>query len=450
MFNNPPNTIARRYLRGVLLSTLLAFAFLTSNGQTMYQLKDCIDIGLENNYSILISKNNEAIATNNYTIGNAGYLPTIGLSGRHNGTYYGVTQYDRDGSSTTTDNAYNTTNTANITLDMTIFNGFSVQTTYKKLNELKQVGELNVRLSAEDLVADIITGYYNYLRQVKLLDNARYAVSLSKERLRIDEDRYQLGSSSKLQVLQSEVYFNADSSNFARQYETVRAAQIQLNELMSVKDLDAPFTTTDTAIIIDASLQFDELLEQTLANNVSLLIASKGKVVSEYDYKLIAARSYPYLDFTSSYNTTLYTYAKNSTERQLSTGPTYGLTLGFTIFDGLNQKRQMKNSSIEVKNKELQYMEIEQSVKADLITTYSAYQSYLRLLTLEQKNLLTATENLDIAMERYKLGNLSGIELREVQKSLLDSSESLLSVQYNTKLAEISLLLMAGRIMEYY
>jgi adhesin transport system outer membrane protein len=128
----------------------------------------------------------------------------------------------------------------------------------------------------------------------------------------------------------------------------------------------------------------------------------------------------------------------------------YGLTMGMNIFDGFNQRRNIRNSSIEVDNEELKYREIEQGVKADLLTIYSAYSNYLRLVTLEEQNLQTATENLVIAMERYRLGNLSGIELREVQKSLLDARESLLSVQYQTKLAEISLLLISGRIMDYF
>jgi outer membrane protein TolC len=123
--------------------------------------------------------------------------------------------------------------------------------------------------------------------------------------------------------------------------------------------------------------------------------------------------------------------------------------MGMNIFDGFNQRRSIRNSSIEVENKDLRYREIEQGVKADLITIHSAYSNYLRLVTLEEQNLQTATENLAIAMERYKLGSLSGIDLREVQKSLLDARESLLSVQYQTKLAEISLLLISGRIMEY-
>jgi len=124
--------------------------------------------------------------------------------------------------------------------------------------------------------------------------------------------------------------------------------------------------------------------------------------------------------------------------------------LGINFSYGSSQRRSFRNSSIEVQNKELRYLEIEQGIKADLLTLYSAYSNYLRLITLEQQNLQTATENLNIAMERYKLGNLSGIELREVQMSLLEARESLLSVKYQTKNAEISLLLISGGIMDYY
>jgi len=128
----------------------------------------------------------------------------------------------------------------------------------------------------------------------------------------------------------------------------------------------------------------------------------------------------------------------------------YGLTLGINIFDGLNQRRNMRNSSIEMNNKELRYREIEQGVRADLITIYNAYSNYLRLVNLEQQNLQTAAENLEIAMERYKLGSLSGIDLREVQKSLLDARDSLISVEYQAKLAEVSLMLISGNLAEYY
>ena len=117
----------------------------------------------------------------------------------------------------------------------------------------------------------------------------------------------------------------------------------------------------------------------------------------------------------------------------------YGLTLGVNLFDGLNQRRSIHNSEIEIKNKELQYLDIEQAIKADLLTIYSGYSNNLRLIKLEEQNLQTAAENLEIALERYKLGSLSGIDLREVQKSYLDAKERLLLIQSQAKLAEVSL-----------
>jgi adhesin transport system outer membrane protein len=437
-------------MRFLSFSIFLILYSVQVEAQVVYGLKDCISIGLEKNFSILVARNSETISSNNYTRGNAGFLPSLDLTGRYSGTLNNSTQNLTDGTQTSTKGINNTTANGGVALGWTIFNGFNVQTTYKKLDELKQIGSLNTQLTVENLLADIISGYYNYIQQVQMQHNMQYAVALSKERLRIDEDRYQLGSSSKLQVLQSRVYLNADSSRLSKQFEVVRASQIRLNELMAAEDMGTKFLSKDTSIEVKPQFLYEKLLDETLTGNTSLLIASKNKTVSEFDYKLIVSRSYPYLNLSTGYSYNLNTYSTGTNKNQITNGMNYGLTMGVNIFDGFNQKRSITNSSIELKNKELRYREIEQGVKADLITIYSAYSNNLRLINLEQQNLQTATENLSIALERYKLGSLSGIDLREVQKSLLDAKESLLSIQYQTKLAEISLELISGGIMSYY
>ena len=51
--------------------------------------------------------------------------------------------------------------------------------------------------------------------------------------------------------------------------------------------------------------------------------------------------------------------------------------------------------------------------------------------------------------DRYKLGELSGIELREAQNSLLEAEERLSVAEYSTKICEISLLQLSGQILTY-
>jgi outer membrane protein, adhesin transport system len=437
-------------IRSLLLSFTALLIFGVSEAQVVHDLTDCIRTGLEKNFSLLVTKNNEQISKNNFTLGNAGFLPSLDLTAKQAGTMTDSKSNLTDGSQSTSSGVFNTTSSAAVSLGWTVFNGFNVQTTYKKLNELKQLGTLNTQFAIENMVADIISGYYNCIQQEQLLKNKKYAVALSRERLRIDEDRYLLGSGSKLQVLQSRVYFNSDSSSLAKQNEVVRAAKISLNELMAVDNLGEMFLSKDTAIVLGQQLLYEKMLDEMLAKNTDILIAKKNKVISEYDYKLIKSRTYPYITLTSGYNYNYYTYSSNTTKNTLSNGMNYGVTAGVNLFDGLNQRRNIRNSSIDVQNKELRFNEIEQGVKADLLTIYGAYTNYLRLKDLEEQNLQTATENLYIAMERYKLGSLSGLDLRDVQKSLLDARESLLSVEYQAKLAEISLMLISGGIMDYY
>lgn len=417
--------------------------------QEVYDLSKCVITGLERNYSIKIARSREQVSDNNYTKGNAGYLPYINTTNRFGGTLNNTNQSIRDGGENVNKGVSNISGSANVNLNLTIFDGFNVQTTYEKLNQLKQMGELNTQMNMENLVTKIISEYYLYVQQLNLYKNLAYAVELSRERVRIDEERYLLGSSSKLELLQSMVYLNSDSSRYAKQNEVIVASQVRLKKLMSLENLEDEIVLLDTAIQINQDLVYDELLNQTLSNNTSLLIAAKDKVISELDYKIIASRSYPYLNASTGYTFSYNGYGTGTYDHQTSNGLNYGLTLGMDIFDGLSRKREKTNARIEVETQKYQYEEIEQEVRADLITIFFAYENNLRLLKLEEQNLAVARENNEIAQQRYKLGDLSGLELREVQKSLLDAEERLISIQYLTKLAEISLLQISGSIMNY-
>ncbi len=346
------------------LLILSSMSFIPAHGQNVYGLKDCISIGLERNFSILIAKNDESISKNNYSLGNAGFLPTVNLIGTQTGTLDNTTQKNSDGSQTNSNGVFNTVTVGSAVLGMNIFSGFKAVTTYKKLGELNQVGQLNTQLTVENFISDIVSGYYNYILQVQLMNNLQYALVLSRERLRIDEDRYLLGSGSKLEVLQSRVYVNSDSSNLSRQNEVVRSAQIRINQMMALENLGNEFSTRDTSIDVNPNLLYEKLLEATLVSNTNLLIAARNKTISEYDYKLIVSRSYPYLNFSGGYSYNLNTFTQSSIKNQTINGVNYGLTLGVNLFDGNNQRRSIHNSAIDRNSKDLAYREVEQGNKS--------------------------------------------------------------------------------------
>jgi adhesin transport system outer membrane protein len=415
----------------------------------VYTLKSCLEQGLLNNYSLRIARNEEQVSRNNATLGNAGYLPTLDLSAGYKGTLNDTETKIRATGETTKDHGvFDQTMDAGINLNWTIFDGFNITANYQKLKELERQGETNTRMAIEDLVANIAAEYYNFVQQKIRLKNFRYAVSLSKERLRIVEERYHIGNFSRLDYQQAKVDFNADSAQYMKQQELLHTSRIELNELMANKDVDELFIIQDSLISIDKILNFDELWNATLAINASLLQSEQNQTLARLDYKKVCSRDYPYLKLNGGYGYTLNKYDISANSRRSNLGLNVGVTVGFNLFDG-NRRRERRNASIAVQNARLEREQVEQTLRADLSNLWQAYQNNLQMLNLERQNLIAAKENHEIAMERYMLGNLSGIEMREAQKSLLDAEERILSAEYDTKLCEISLLQISGKVMQY-
>ena len=310
------------------------------------------------------------------------------------------------------------------------------------------MGQTNTRIAIEDFIATLASEYYNFIQQRIRLKNYFYAVKLSKERLRIVEERYHIGSFSRLDYQQAKVDFNADSAQYLKQQEVVITSRIALNELMAEEQVYTPLITLDSTITADMTLNFTDLWNNTLANNAELLKADQNSNLAKLDYKKVLSRNYPYLKLNAGYDYGYNKYEQSSYRTRNSWGWNGGVSVGMNLWNG-NHRREKRNAKIEIANAQLQRQQLELALKADLGNLWQAYQKNIELLNLEEQNLISARENHEIATERYMLGDLSGFEMREAQQSLLDAEERLLTAQYNTKICEISLLQISGRISKF-
>lgn len=436
-------------MKKYIITFLIGMAVQGLIAQQPYTLKSCLETGLEQNYAIRMVRNEELVSKNNATLANAGYLPTLDLSAGYSGTLNDTeTRARGTGETTKTNGVYDQTLNAGVNLNWTLFDGFKIQANYKRLKELEMQGETSTRLAIEDFIAELTAEYYNYIQQQIRLKNFRYAMSLSRERLRIVEERYIVGNFSRLDLQQARVDYNADRAQYMKQQEAVETSRIRLNELMANSDMGQTVAVSDSVIDLNTLLSYDQLWESTLKNNASLLKAEQNKTLAALDMKTVKSRNYPYLKLNGGYGLTLNKYEISANDRRKNMGLNVGITMGFNLFDG-NRRREAKNARIAIENAQLQQEELTQALQADLSTLWHAYQNNLRMLKLERENLIAAVENHEIASERYMLGNLSGIEMREAQKSLLDAEERILSAEYDTKMCEISLLQLSGGITTY-
>lgn len=425
--------------------------FNVMHAEEVINLKNLIEKGLEQNFQLRMVRNEQKITDNNATLGNAGFLPTVDLNSTFGGTESNTGQFPQDENDVVIrqSGVSNQNFSAGVNLNWTIFDGFNIQAKYSGLKELQQIGELKTRMNVEAFVSNLTAEYYNFIQQCIRLKNLQSAVNLSRERLRIVEARYTIGNLSRLDLQQARVDFNTDSSKLIRQHEVLFTSKIKINQLVGEEMVDKNLQISDDEINFNALLSKEILWSNVQDKNIFLIIAAREKNLKVLELQTARSANYPYIRLNAGYGYSENSYEYGTYKKQNNLGINYGITLGYNIFDGFNRSRKQRNVQIEINNRELAVEELKLSLKSDFSNFWMAYINNMQLTNLEKENVSHARENYEIAIERYKLGDLSGIELREAQNSLLEAEERLVQAQYLTKLCEISLLEISGGIMGY-
>ena len=177
---------------------------LGSSAQIM-TLKDCLEEGIRESYQIRLVNISEEKAANNDSWAYAGGMPTVSIQGSYSGS---ISSNDAtlasDGSTVSNRNVFDQTLNAQVRAEWTVFEGFSIQATRDRMQELHNQGTIQTRVTIEDYIASLTTEYYNLVKQTIHLKNLEYATALSRERLRITSERYDMGRQHPSAVRSSE------------------------------------------------------------------------------------------------------------------------------------------------------------------------------------------------------------------------------------------------------
>ncbi len=412
--------------------------------QERLNLEQAVQIALENNYDIKLNKNDVEQAKNNANRANAGMLPIVTGNLFTNHNVSNTKQTLSNGIVQERNGAKNTNFVYGPELNWQVFDGFQMFARYDRLKELENLGEANFKLAVQTTLADVINNYYDLVQQQQQIEALSGALEISRIRLRNSESRYTIGKAAKLEVLAASVDLNNDTTNLLRQIDLYRNTKINLNELLA-RDINTDFTVTDT-IIIRSSMILAELQNAASKLNPSLQSALINKRISEINLREVKANRYPGINLNTAYNfnrsTSELGFARNSVGRGLN----YGLTASVNIFNGYLQKRAEKNASLQIENNQLQYEKLNQSITSQLSSLYQTFQTNLQLVKLERQNLEVARQNMDITLEKFRLGSVAPLEFREAQRNYIDANARYTNAQFEAKLAEVALLQLSGRL----
>ncbi|MHC2992119.1 transporter [Pontibacter sp. HJ8] len=427
-------------LYALVLSCILSVS--EAKAQDVLTLEDAVKIALEKNFDIKLVANDLEINVNNVNRANAGMLPSVTGNLTQSNTIENSFQNRENGTVVERNWAKGSNLNYGVSLNWTVFDGFGMFARYDQLKELQKLGEANLQQTVLGRVGDVISTYYNLVQQQQQLQALDTTMNISRLRVQTAQNRFEIGKAARLEVLNAQVDFNTDTTSMLRQQELYLNTQTLLNELLG-RDVNLRFRVVD-GITIDEQLAIADLSAKALQQNPSLQAAVINKRVAELDLKQVKANRMPTLSVNTGYNFRRAESALGFSTLSTNDGLNYGVSASVNVFNGFLQRRNEQNAAISIKSAELDYERLTQNLNAQLAIAHQTYLTSLSLVKLEEKNQQIAKQNLEITLEKYRLGSIAPIEFRDAQQNFVNATVRFSTAQYQAKLAEVSLKEIAG------
>jgi outer membrane protein len=418
-------------------------------GQEEISLEQVVALALEKNYDVLIARNvsQSANTDNNYVSG--AFLPQISAEAATVWNDNEQTLRFQDASRNNSGEAQSNNITGSVQLVWTLFDGTRMFATRERISQLAEQGELNVKDQMVNTIAGVIINYFDIVRQKQQLKAIQEQMSVSEERVKLAEKKLQVGTGIKPELLQAKVDYNAQRTQVLQQETIIAQLKERLNNIVGMQ-LPRVYDVADT-IIIDLNLQPDTF-ENVDNTNYSLLASRRNLNIAALSLRERRAEYLPFFNFNAAYN-----FSRNDNTKQINPfGPVYNRAQGFNygfsvslpILSGFNTRRQTQLAKIELDRQQLLYNQQRNTVNVDVRNAFTNYDNAKSILLIEEETIALAKENVFIALESFKRGVNTFIELRTAQQSLAEAYSRLITARYNAKLAETELLRLNGSLLQ--
>jgi outer membrane protein len=430
----------------ILFRSLIFFFFCITNinAQEVLTIEEAMKIALENNFEIKIAKNNTKISETNVTIGNAGMLPVATASITDNNSIQNSSQTRQDGTSTSLDNAKNNSLNYGVSLGWTVFDGMKMFARLDQLKELQKLGDAQLKQTILIKIAQVNSSYYDLVQQQQQLSALDTTIVISQQRLTLAKNRFSIGKASKLEVLNAQVDLNSDQVALLRQKESYANAKILLNQYLA-RDPKIDFKVVDL-VTVDNTLVLANLMDLAQKQNPGLEAQVINKRIAELQLKQVKADRYPVVNLTSGYNFSDNQSSLGFTSQSSARGLNYGFNATLNVFDGFNQHRNEKVAKLEIENSQIAIEQQNMILNTQLSTAFQTYLTNLELIGLEEDNEAIARQNLEITLDKFKIGTITTLDFRTAQLNYVNAKVRYSNAQYVAKLSEIALKELAGNI----
>jgi outer membrane protein TolC len=261
-----------------------------------------------------------------------------------------------------------------------------------------------------------------------------------------------LGAAVTFDLVQAKNAMLNDSTIVLSQGLELNKSIRSLNRLMVV-DLETQWNYSDSLIAIPAPFEYGVLKESMISSNANLRVQYINQELKSVALKQKKASLYPSIILNTGAN---YTYShfdgtlpsgQDVITNGSSTNYYANFSLNFNLYNGGKVRRAIRNARVDITIAQLSTNDLKLSLLEELANQFNTWQVMLEALVIARENLESAELNMRIATEKYKNGNITSFEFRDVQKTFLLVSLTKLQAEFNIIASQTDLYRLSGAII---
>jgi outer membrane protein len=420
----------------ILLYLFFIQIFATLHAQDVWSLEKCITYAIENNIQIKQGVLSSKAQENLLKQSKFARLPNL------NGQ---VSQNLNFGRSLTYSNTYQNINSSESDLafstNIPLFQGFQIS------NNIKMT-DLNLKASLEDIEkakSDITMNIASYYLQI-LFDKDLVKVSqdqLDVTNLQIKQigEKVEAGSLARGSLLEIQAQAAVEELNLVNAQNNLKLDKLRLTQVLEMEshenfDVEVPVLPE---ILAQTSLVTStEVYKTALAIRPEIKSADFRLQSSKYQLKTAQGLLYPtlslyaniYDNYNNKYNDVLGNSISFSDQLRNNQRKGVGIQMNIPIFNRLQNKTQIDNSSLQVSKTEWDLVIAKKLLRFDIETAQTNANAALNRFISNQKAVSSNKEAFRYSQEKFNVGMVNAVEYNTAKNQLSKAESDLLQTKY--------------------
>lgn len=333
-----------------------------------------------------------------------------------------------------------------INLQQPLFTYNRTKLALKELQLALENAQLNYAIQLLSLEKQVTQAFYFVYQQQQSLDIARQAYQNMQKSYEVSKNKVDAGISPREEMFQAELNLATTKSDFENKQVTLENAKDDFKLLVGISLYEDLLVIPNIAVdTVSVNISF--AIDQGLKNRMELRQREIDIENSQFDLIQTKAQN----EFKGSLGLSLGLFGDNASFKNVydkaSTTDNEEVSLSLTIplWDWGKRKSMIKASEASIKSSEVSLEQEKNNIILDIRKVYRNLLNLRNQIEIAKQNVTNAQLTYDLNLEKYKNGDLTGMDLNIYQNQLSEKQ-----LTYTNSLISYKLELLNLKIQTLY